>query len=150
MSAVAWRTEADFWRAIRKGLPARTFARRIEDNSGNLGTFDTFIGRRGRAGWLELKVAGPNAKPSLRPGQPSFGAQCFDAGVPAAYLVGSPNGRVRLIGPLTVGDDWRDHLVMSWDSLCVPEVLGLLLEGGDHGQSEPIAKHEVFEGQPAA
>lgn len=118
--------EAEFWDKVRRGIPGGWMVRRIEDSSGNLGTFDTFLGRRRLSGWLELKVAGPNAKPDLRPGQPAFGRQCVDAQIPAAYLVGSPQGSVRLIGPLTTGPDWRDHLIARWDSLDVPAVLSAL------------------------
>jgi hypothetical protein len=139
-------TEADFWGRIRKKLPRRVFARRIEDNSGNLGTFDTFVGLNGRSAWMELKVAGPNAKPDLRPGQPSFAAQCFDAGIPAAYVIGSSDGSVRMVGPHTIGSDWRDHLICRWSALDVPALIRTLMaQGGDmHGwQPKPLAVDPV-------
>lgn len=116
--------EALFWGLIRHRMPPGWFVRRIEDASGNLGTYDTFLAHRGWGqAWLELKVAGPNAKPDLRRGQPAFGAGLHAAGVPCGYLVGSPSGKVRLIGPLTTGDDWRDHLVAEWREIDVPSIL---------------------------
>lgn len=121
-------TEAEFWAKVRANFPPGWMKRRIEDASGNLGTFDLFFGRRDLCGWLELKVAGPNARPKLRPGQPSFGADCFDAGIPAGYLVGSPDGQVRLIGPLTRGHDWREHLIMRWPTLDMQQVLLMLFD----------------------
>jgi hypothetical protein len=145
-------TEAEFWSKIRKRMPRGVFARRIEDSSGNLGTFDTFVACDGRSAWMELKAAGPNAKPDLRPGQASFAAQCFDAGIPAAYLVGSPNGVVRMIGPGTTGDDWRQHLVARWDHLDVPAILKELMVGMEQWygrQSEPVSKDTVFLGSTA-
>lgn len=119
--------EAFFWGLVRHRMPPGWFTRRIEDKSGNLGTYDLFLAHRdwGQA-WLELKVAGPDAKPELRKGQPAFGAGLHAAGVPCGYLVGSPNGKVRLIGPLTLGDDWREHLVAEWTHLDVPAVLTAL------------------------
>jgi hypothetical protein len=119
--------EAEFWAQIRRGMPTGWFVRRIEDASGNLGTYDTFLAHRGWGqAWMELKVAGPNAKPDLRKGQPAFGQGLDAAGVPCAYLVGSPNGRVRMIGPHTTGDDWREHLIAEWPALDVPAVLTAL------------------------
>lgn len=114
--------ESEFWAKCRKTIPKAMMARRIEDRSGNLGTFDTFLAMGGVSGWLELKVAGPNAKPNIRPGQPAFARECFDAGVPAAYLVGSDSGRVRLLHPLTREHDWREHLIMDWDYLDMREI----------------------------
>jgi hypothetical protein len=107
------KNEAAVWAAFRSHLPSSIMRRRIEDASGNLGTWDLFLAAGGRANWLELKCDGPNAKPKLRPGQASFGRNLFDAGLTSGYLVGSPNGTVRLIGQLTVGEDWRDHLIWT-------------------------------------
>lgn len=118
--------ESEFWQRVRRQLPKDMFHRRIEDASGNAGTWDTFFARNGRSAWIELKVAGPNAKLNLRPGQAPFGKALFDAGIPAAYLVGSTGGTVRMIGPCTDGVDWRDHLIERWDRLDVAEVLRLL------------------------
>lgn len=124
--------ESEFWLRVKASLPREWMARRIEDNSGNLGTYDTFLAAKGHPSmWLELKVEGPDAKPDLRKGQPAFGRMLFDAGVPCGYLVGSPNGLVRLIGPLTTGDDWRDHLMGSWTKLDMRKVLSRLLTAGD-------------------
>lgn len=109
--------ESEFWARCRKSMPAGMMARRIEDRSGNLGTYDLFLAMDGRAAWLELKVAGPNAQPAIRSGQPAFGRECFDAGVPSGYLVGSSCGHVRLLSPLARKDTWRDHLVASWDEI---------------------------------
>ncbi len=66
--------------------------------------------------------------PSLRPGQAAFARTCIDHGIPAAYLVGSANGMVRMIGPDTSGDDWREHLVGHWAELNMPDVLKLLIK----------------------
>lgn len=119
--------ESEFWGQIRKQIDQSWFVRRIEDASGNLGTYDTYLAHKGWGqAWLELKVAGPNAQPDLRKGQPAFGAGLHAAGVPCGYLVGSPNGRVRLIGPLTTGADWRHHVIDSWPDLRVNEVLTAL------------------------
>lgn len=124
--------ECEFWGKVRPKIPRPWIARRIEDSSGNLGTYDTFMACKGFPSlWLELKVANPKAKPKLRAGQPAFGRMLFDAGVPCAYLVGSDNGYVRLIGPLTTGADWRDHLMGEWDSLDMRKVLSRLLTGFD-------------------
>jgi hypothetical protein len=124
MTAPATWVEAKFWGAIRKQIPSDWFVRRIEDASGNLGTFDTYLAHATYGqGWLELKVGGPNEKPDLRKGQPAFAHGLVQAGVPCGYLVGSMNGEVRLIGPMTIGEDWRHHLIRRWPRLDVPAVL---------------------------
>lgn len=120
--------EAEFWRALRRHMPPGLLIRRIEDASGNLGTWDTFLACHGRAAWLELKVAGPAEKPRTRPGQAAFGAALFDAGIPALYLVGSATGTMRAIGPLMTTDTWREHLVdtLPIDGQGAAKVLELL------------------------
>lgn len=119
--------ESEFWRhRVLPALPLDVFARRIEDSSGNLGTFDVFLARDGRAAWLELKVAGPNEKPNIRAGQPAFAEQCVRAKIPCGYLVGSPKGQVRLLGPRTTGADWREHLVARWVGMDTEALFGFL------------------------
>lgn len=86
------------------------FWHRIE-NVVAAGTFDTYVAGHGKAGWIELKVAGPRAKPEVRAGQPGFGYRCLESGVPAHVLIGSPNGTIRLCEGIIMGDDWREHLV---------------------------------------
>lgn len=114
------RPEERLWDIIRSCLPRGVIGRRIEDASGNLGTPDVFVAWGGMArsrspcGWIELKVAGPNAKPILRPGQQATMTAFHHHGVPCAYLVGSDRGPVRMVGPLTDGDDWREHLIERW------------------------------------
>lgn len=85
------------------------------ENAVAQGTFDTFIGSSIGCGWIELKVAGPNAKPQMRPGQPGFGAKMLRAGVPAHVIACSKRGEVRLMRGETMGDDWRDHVLMRCD-----------------------------------
>lgn len=65
---------------------------------------------------MELKVAGPGAKPTLRPGQDTFAGMLMDAGVPCGYLVGSKCGALRLIGGRTTGADWREHVLGQWQA----------------------------------
>lgn len=125
-------TESDFWQKIRPKLPPGLFYRRIEDASGNLGTYDTFLAGHGRATWFDLKIAGPNARPTLRPGQPAFGAELWEAGIPAWYLVASNNGYVRLIDARTNGRDWWNHVVSSWDRVSketVSDMIQVMLHG---------------------
>lgn len=125
-----FRTEADLSRAIRKllrGMEVRTAYRRIEDASGNLGTHDSFIAVDGRAIWCELKVAGPNAKPDIRPGQSAFGVMMMRAGISSCFMVGHPDGSLRLISVFCEGDDWRDHLICRFDAL-TEEVIWRMLE----------------------
>lgn len=121
------RREADVWQAFKRHLPPRMMVRRIEDASGNLGTPDTWLAMGGRSTWLELKHAGPNAKPKLRPGQAAFMRELFDAGLPSGYLVGSPDGSVRLIGQLMSGVDWREHLIFRRDAMDA-ETVSLVLQ----------------------
>lgn len=131
-------TESDFWQKIQPKLPGGLFYRRIEDASGNLGTYDTFLAGDGKATWFDLKVAGPNAKPKLRPGQPAFGAEAWAAGIPAWYLVASDNGYVRLIDARTNGTNWWGYLVASWDSVTkasVHAMVGAML----HNECEVFA-----------
>lgn len=133
-----YRREADVWGAFRKHLPPGTMVRRIEDASGNLGTWDTFLARGGRCAWLEFKLAGPRAKPTLRRGQRAFGLELVDAGVPAAYVVGSPNGSIRVLDPRTDGADWVLCQIATYDDLnvwTVKDMLGLIrfLPGENEG-----------------
>jgi hypothetical protein len=110
-----WSSESDVWRSLKGYIPAEIFVRRIEDASGNLGTHDTYLASRGKSAWLELKFAGPNAAPRMRKGQYSFGAKLLSARVMSGYLVGSPDGSIRLLDQMTLGRDWRDHLIFRKD-----------------------------------
>ena len=106
--------ESDLNKKLRDMLPkiidGPTVWERIENTAG-LGTFDTFMGGWLGSGWIELKVAGPNAKPTMRPGQPAFGQRMKNAGIPAHVLCCSKAGDVKLICGWTNGDDWRELLV---------------------------------------
>jgi hypothetical protein len=108
--------EARLWAIIRDLLPPDVLARRIEDASGNLGTPDLFLARSGQCAWVELKAAGPHAQLVLRPGQQATMTALHQHGVRCAYLVGFDRGPVRLVGPLTDGKDWREHLIARWPS----------------------------------
>ena len=125
--------ERAVWAGFKRHLPPKMMRRRIEDASGNLGTWDTFLSMGGKSNWLELKHEGPMAKPQLRPGQAAFGRDLFDAGLRSGYLVGSTDGSVRLIGQLTMGGDWREHLIFkreAMDADTVRTVLDYLGLGG--------------------
>ncbi len=92
----------------------KTKWKRIEDASGELGTADTLIGSPAGVGWIELKHAGPNAKPNYRPGQQAFLYDWGEAGIPAHTLIGSPNGRMRLLDHRCLdANKWRDHMVID-------------------------------------
>jgi hypothetical protein len=124
---MGFKTEKDLSKALRKRLeewrPGSMY-RRIEDASGNLGTFDVFMAakadwpeRPAQAAWVELKVAGPNAQPIMRMGQPAFGHDLLVAGVPAYVLVGHPDGSVRLLRGDTKGEDWLESLIGRYQTL---------------------------------
>ena len=83
--------------------------RRIEDASGNLGTFDVHVIIEGRAIWIELKeTETPGAKPDMRRGQPAFGRRAQRAGAAASVLVANKrDATIRIIEGCTTGDDWR-------------------------------------------
>lgn len=112
------KNEAAVWARLKKHKPADVWARRVEDASGNLGTADVFLARAGRAAWIELKHEGPNAKPSLRPGQAAFMVEARKAGLGCGYLIGHRDGSGRLIaGDMMDEKQWREHLVARFDSL---------------------------------
>jgi hypothetical protein len=118
--------EKDVWDRFKQHLPPM-FSRRIEDASGNLGTYDTFLARNGRSAWLELKFAGPNAKPDLRPGQAAFGLALSNEKIPCGYLIGHGDGSIRVIGPRLMDPaDWRDHLEFRRDVLDAEAVQAVL------------------------
>jgi len=124
---MGFKTEKDLSKALRKQLALwrpDAIYRRIEDASGNLGTFDTFMHARtsfpnwpGTASWVELKVAGPNAKPAMRPGQTAFGHDLIMAGCPAYVLVGHADGSVRVLRGDTNGEDWFECLIGRYPAL---------------------------------
>jgi hypothetical protein len=122
--------EADLSRAVRDLVQATwgkdAVFRRIEDASGNLGTFDGFLMVMGRAAWVELKVAGPNAKPKMRRGQPAFGSDILAAHGEAWVLVGHPDGSLRLLFGDTTGEDWHDKLHLRFDRLTVDVIEAML------------------------
>jgi hypothetical protein len=122
--------EADLSRAVRDLVQATwgkdAVFRRIEDASGNLGTFDAWIVIRGHVAVTELKVAGPNAKPDMRRGQPAFGSDWTRAGGRAWVLVGHPDGSLRLLRGDTLGEDWRDCLVRRDDRL-TPDLIRFMV-----------------------
>lgn len=120
-------TESDLWKSIRTKLPSGLFFRRIEDSSGNLGTYDTFMALDGKSTWFDLKIAGPNAKPTLRPGQMAFGMECWNSGIPAYYVIGSDTGLLRLVDARTNGGDWRNHLVLSFPRVTGQAVVEVIL-----------------------
>jgi len=86
------------------------FWHRVE-NVVAIGTFDAFLGTPWGGGWVELKIAGPAAKPDVRPGQPGFGMRCKEAGIPAHILCCSNKGYVKLLEGECIGEDWEAHLV---------------------------------------
>lgn len=103
------------------------------ENILNKGTFDLFVACGGKVAWVELKVAGPNAKPTVRAGQPGFGAMMALAGVPAVVLVGHPDGGWRLLKGSTTGDDWRECVLASgevFDHRLVEEIFASAGCGG--------------------
>ena len=97
---------------MRKLWPSDSVIWERIENSAGIGTYDTFMAGPDGAGWIELKIAGPNAKPAMRPGQPAFGNRMLDGGVPAHVLCSTPSGNIKLISGRTFGHDWREHLVM--------------------------------------
>lgn len=109
------KTEAELLKQVSAWLkenrgPQRSTIEPIE-NAVNLGTFDTFAADDGIGVWLELKVAGPRAKPGIRSGQPAFGERMFRAGVRARILVSHPDGSCRLLDGRATDDDWRDWII---------------------------------------
>jgi hypothetical protein len=126
---VGFKTEVDLSRALKRvlrGMDERTAYRRIEDSSGALGTFDSFGVVSGRAFWVELKVAGPQAKPNVRPGQTGFGMAMMKAGLPACFMVGHKDGSLRLLSAACTGPDWRDHIIGRFDALTEDVIWSIL------------------------
>jgi len=103
-------TESQLHKLLKKRDP-KSFMHRIE-NVAALGTFDTYYAKGGRSGWIELKIAGPNAKPEMRSGQPGFGERLRKQGIPAHVLCCSKSHELKLLNGWVLGDDWREHLVM--------------------------------------
>ena len=124
------KNEAEVWASVKRELPGYVMARRIEDSSGALGTWDVWIGWNQRSGWLELKhTNGPGERPKLRPGQAAFGADLISAMVPGLYLVGDRQGTVRVLSRGYDGEDWRKSLMSHykiWDKYAMNDVLDLM------------------------
>ena len=119
--------ESEVWAKLKAALPAEVMAKRIEDASGDLGTWDTWLGCRGWGMWIELKhTETVNRKPKQRPGQYAFGARLSEAKVSGCYIVGSSDGKVRIINQLWYGDDWKEYLIETWDEMSEANVRGLL------------------------
>ncbi len=79
--------EANFWNQIKKNLPKRSFATRIENKHGG-GIPDAHIIWDGRSLWFELKVAKGMAV-NLSPHQIAWNMAYFAAGGNCFYLVKS-------------------------------------------------------------
>jgi hypothetical protein len=125
------RLEREVWAALKRALPPGLMVRRIEDMSGNLGTWDTWIGCRGWGMWIELKCCETaKRKPKLRPGQYAFGLDLERADVPGCYIVGSGDGKVRVLNRLYDGDDWVKAIEDEWTEMDREKVLGLLQRFG--------------------
>lgn len=123
------RRENEVWHRFKECLPPLVMAIRIEDASGTLGTWDAWVGAEGRGAWFEFKhTQTVSRKPRLRPGQHGFGMRLHVAKVPGCYIVGSSDGKVRLINGLTLGEDWRDHVIEVWDGFTKENVDWLLRE----------------------
>jgi hypothetical protein len=129
-AAKGFATEAALSSALRELVRwrwgHRALYRRIEDASGNLGTFDVWLLIEGRWAVVELKVDGPNAAPRMGKGQPAFGSSVLSAGGEAWVLVGHPDGSLRLLRGDTTGKDWRDRLVRRYDRLTVDVIEDML------------------------
>jgi hypothetical protein len=124
---VEMKRETEVWRSFVAHLPRAVMRRRIEDSSGALGTWDTFLGRDGRCAWIELKYTETvRTKPLLRKGQYAFGLQLERCGVPGCYVVGSGDGKVRIINHLYPGDDWEPWVDEQWPSMERQRIHGLL------------------------
>ncbi len=111
------RLERDVWARVKRCVPADVWGKRLEDASGDLGTFDVVLMRKRRAMWIELKFGGPNAKPDMRKGQAAFAMKGRKYGVKCVVIMGHPDGSCRIIDGVTTGEDWRDHLLSRWDEI---------------------------------
>lgn len=119
--------EAEVWKAFREALPREVMVRRIEDASGNLGTWDVWLGYMRRGMWVELKHDETVLRrPKLRKGQYAFGLELEAAKVPGCYICGSSDGKVRIISHLYDGEDWESSLIEIWDGMSQENVRGLL------------------------
>ncbi len=124
------KNEAAVWNAFRMHIPKGMMVRRIEDQSGNLGTWDVWIGSMGGGVWLEFKhTETVKRKPKQRKGQYAFGCDLTKAGVAGAYVVGSSDNEVRIMGRMMIDDQWQGHLLKRWpDGVTQANVRGLLRE----------------------
>lgn len=126
--------ERDVWEGLRRVLPDEVMTARIEDMSGNLGTWDLWLGCRGWGMWIELKrTETVNRAPSQRPGQYAFGLRLEAAKVGGCYVVGSGDGKVRIINGLWDGGDWKPWVLETWDGFTKENVRGLLERFGLFG-----------------
>ena len=122
------RSEADVVAAFKDCLPKGLMYRRIEDASGNLGTWDSWIGGPGNWGlWLEFKFTETDRRrPRLRPGQWAFGLDLKAAGQVGFYVVGARKGNIRVLSQEYNGSDWKEAQLEQWLSVNEENVAGLL------------------------
>jgi hypothetical protein len=123
------RNEAAVWQKFRQSLPRGVWGKRIEDSSGDLGTWDTILMAGGRSAWIELKhTVTMRRKPELRPGQLAFGLRLEQHDIPGFYLCGSCDGKVRILSRNYNGLDWKEALVETWDGMPDTAISGLMKE----------------------
>lgn len=77
--------ESNFWDQIRRNLPPKTFATRIENKHGG-GVADVALVWNGKPFWLELKICKHNAV-NIRPEQVAWNMAYWARGGRTYYLV---------------------------------------------------------------
>lgn len=118
--------ESAVWQQFSKHLPYRMFRRRIEDEQ-NLGTWDVALSMNGVGTWIELKhTATVNTKPKLRKGQYAFGLDLIKSGTMGCYVVGSKDGKVRVLCRTYDGEDWKKSIIYQYDTMNKDTVLEIL------------------------
>ena len=121
------KNESAVTQAFRKHVPKRIMWRRIEDSSGSLGTWDTWLGHDERGGWIEFKhTKTKGAKPKQRAGQAAFGHDLMKSGVKGFYIIGSADGWVRVCSRRMIDVAWPNSLIIkqkNMDEALVHKVL---------------------------
>lgn len=112
------RNEAEVVAAFKRYVPNGVMWRRIEDSSGALGTWDSWLGRNSRGGWIEFKhTKTKGERPKQRQGQAAFGYDLSKAGVRGFYVIGSSDGHVRVCNELMLDSDWRKYMILNSNTM---------------------------------
>ena len=115
--------EANLWQLVRKSLPKKCFATRIENKHGG-GVPDVHVVWDGISFWVELKTA-KNNKPKLSPHQIAWNMAYWARGGSNFYLVKALSTKKIYLFTGDKGPDLHDRGISGTEGQCFEDLASL-------------------------